>query len=152
MWLISRYSRGKHCAAVCNYGSENRRTWINYKGFSSGSFQIDEWLRYIANSCIKRVQRTCSRLNTAKSLSASRPRRGTPAYLGTHLRARFASTLPMGFYICTGLMIERRLPRAKWKRRRKKFFVTVAGIDHPGRTNNSRIGITDADYSGPQLV
>jgi hypothetical protein len=50
------------------------------------------------------------------------------------------------------LMIERRLPRAKWKRRRKKFFVPVAGIDDPGRTNNSRIGITDADYSAPQLV
>jgi hypothetical protein len=149
MWLISTYSQAKHCVAVCNYGSENQRTWINRMRFSSGSFRIDEWLRYIANSCDRWVRRTYSRFNMAKSLSASRQRRGKPGHFGALSRASFASTSPMGFYICTGLMIERRLPRGKWKLCRKKLFVTVSGIDDPDKANNSSVGIAGSRIQQP---
>ena len=38
-------------------------------------------------------------------------------------------------------MIEHKLPRGKWKPRRKKLFVTVTGIENHDEKNDSGIAI-----------
>ena len=85
---------------------------------------------YIGNFCIKRVRRTCSLFNTAKSLSASRQQDACPR-IWELARARVASTSPMGFYICTGLTIGRQR-RAENESMQKKILRDVwPGSDDP---------------------
>jgi len=100
----------------------------------------------------KRVRPTCSRFNTAKSLSASRQLRGRPRIWELADQRALPLHRP---WALTFARVDDRTQSGRAENEsdgEKNSFMPVAGIDDPGRTNNSRIGITDAAYSTLQLV